>query len=263
MAVTDSLEEILTRFWACEEIESPNNYSPTEIKCEEHYSRTVRRGTDGRYTVSLPKDETVQARMGESRDIAFRRLQGIERRLLREPKLREQYDQFMEEYLELGHMRKVDATAEGDVIRCYLPHHPVVKESSTTTKVRVVFDASCKTTIGVSLNDALLAGPVIQDDLRAMILRSRIKQILMVADAEKMFHQIWVDWLDVVLQCILWRKDFNGRAETYELCTVTYGTRPAPYSATRTLKQLAIGTYMAANKRRLQIPVQNPKDQRE
>ncbi|XP_065080798.1 uncharacterized protein LOC135703480 [Ochlerotatus camptorhynchus] len=240
MAVTEGLEEILTRFWACEEIESPNNYSPTEARCEEHYSRTVRRGTDGRYTVSLPKDETVLTRMGESRDIAFRRLQGIERRLLREPRLREQYDKFMEEYLELGHMRKVDVTAEGDASRCYLPHHPVVKESSTTTKVRVVFDASCKTSSGVSLNDALLAGPVIQDDLRSIILRSRIRQILMVADAEKMFRQIWVDWFDMVFQCILWRNDFNERAETYELCTVTYGTKPAPYLATRTLKQLAM-----------------------
>ncbi|XP_062713603.1 uncharacterized protein LOC134290470 [Aedes albopictus] len=240
MAVTESLEELLSRFWACEEVEFPSNNSPTEAKCEEYYSATVQRGLDGRYTVSLPKDDNFLAQLGESRDIAFRRLQGIERRLLREPRLREQYEQFMVEYLSLGHMRRVDVASDQETSRCYLPHHPVVKESSTTTKVRVVFDASCKTSTGVSLNDVLLVGPVIQDDLRAIILRSRTKQILMVADVEKMFRQIRIDQKDLPLQNILWRKDFNDRAETYELCTVTYGTKPAPYLATRTLQQLAL-----------------------
>nr|XP_029730508.1 uncharacterized protein LOC109401327 [Aedes albopictus] len=59
MAVTDGLEEILSRFWACEEVESPNNYSPMEAKCEEHYSSTVKRGMDGRplFIVILPSSE--------------------------------------------------------------------------------------------------------------------------------------------------------------------------------------------------------------
>ena len=45
----------------------------------------------------------------------------------------------------------------------YLPHHCVFKEDSTTTKLRVVFDGSAKTTKGVSINDALMVGPVVQD----------------------------------------------------------------------------------------------------
>ena len=39
----------------------------------------------------------------------------------------------------------------------YLPMHGVVKDSSTTTNLRVVFDASVKT--GFALNDLLIPGP--------------------------------------------------------------------------------------------------------
>ncbi|XP_062534422.1 uncharacterized protein LOC134203573 [Armigeres subalbatus] len=137
-------------------------------------------------------------------------------------------------------MRKVvDTGKEDSVQRCFLPHHPVVKQDSTTTKVRVVFDASSKTRSGTSLNDALLVGPVIQDDLRAIILRCRMVRIMLVADVEKMFRQILICQDDIPLQTILWRTDEQSDIQWYELTTVTYGTKPAPYLATRTLQQLA------------------------
>ncbi|XP_065086352.1 uncharacterized protein LOC135708280 [Ochlerotatus camptorhynchus] len=153
--------------------------------------------------------------------------------------LREQYHQFMEEYIRLGHMTKIEETADLEK-RCYLPHHPVIKEASTTTKVRVVFDASCKTSSGVSLNDALLVGPIVQEDLRSIMLRSRVKIIMLVADVEKMFRQNFVLQVDRPLQCILWRFDPSEPVCVFELITVTYGTKSAPFLATRTLNQLAV-----------------------
>ncbi|XP_058837430.1 uncharacterized protein LOC131693535 [Topomyia yanbarensis] len=240
VSTLDGLDELMYRFWSCEEVESGKAHSLEEKRCEELFLRTVQRNPDGRYTVALPKNEDVLSRLGESRDIAIRRLQGTERRLARDSSLRDQYAAFMEEYLALGHMSKVDNVSAGSVKRCYLPHHPVVKESSTTTKVRVVFDASCKTSSGVSLNDVLLVGPVIQEDLRSIILRSRTKQIMLVSDVEKMFRQINVSPQDRPLQCILWRATPTDKIDTYELNTVTYGTKPAPFLATRTIQQLAV-----------------------
>ncbi|XP_058827657.1 uncharacterized protein LOC131687584 [Topomyia yanbarensis] len=63
---------------------------------------------------------------------------------------------------------------------------------------------------------------------------------MVVADVEKMFRQIKIDEGDMPLQRILWRVDGNEEVGTYELTTVTYGTKPAPFLATRTLKQLAM-----------------------
>ena len=52
----------------------------------------------------------------------------------------------------------------------YLPIHVVCKESSTTTKVRAVFNASAKTSTGTSLNDVLLVGPIVHPPLMAFTL---------------------------------------------------------------------------------------------
>lgn len=48
--------------------------------------------------------------------------------------------------------------------------HLVYKESSSTTKVRVVFDASAKSSTGVSLNDMLLVGPTVHSTLTDVLL---------------------------------------------------------------------------------------------
>ena len=74
----------------------------------------------------------------------------------------------------------------------YLPHHTVFKQSSLTTKLRVVFDGSSKTTNGLSLNDILLVGPNVQQDLFSILLRFRIHKYVLIADIEKMYRQIRV-----------------------------------------------------------------------
>ncbi|XP_062538614.1 uncharacterized protein LOC134206888 [Armigeres subalbatus] len=239
-SATEKLESLVARFWSSEEVDSVKVLTQEEKRCEDLFQNTVQRNPNGRYTVTLPKEEGAIQRLGESKDIAIRRLQGTERRLARNANLHKSYHDFMEEYESMGHMEKVERAALTTKRRCFLPHHPVFKEESTTTKTRVVFDASCATSSGVSLNDVLLTGPIIQDDLRSIIMRSRTKQIMLVSDVEKMFRQIWVHPEDRPLQCILWRSNPQDDISVYELKTVTYGTKPAPYLATRALKQLAV-----------------------
>ncbi|XP_043591766.1 uncharacterized protein LOC122571746 [Bombus pyrosoma] len=120
----------------------------------------------------------------------------------------------------------------------YLPHHGVIKESSDTTKLWVVFDGSASSTTGVSLNDALHTGPKLQEELINILWRFRSHQYVLTGDIEKMYRQFIVRPEDRNYQKILLRAD-NGEIETYRLNTVTLGLSAAPYLAIRCLKQLA------------------------
>lgn len=119
----------------------------------------------------------------------------------------------------------------------YLPHHAAIKETSQTTKVRVVFNASRLSSNKSSLNDHLLIGQKLQTDLFSLILRWRSHQFVYTTDIGKMFRQIRVHSADVDYQRIFWRDD--PKLSVYRLLTVTYGTASAPFLANRVLKQLA------------------------
>ena len=72
----------------------------------------------------------------------------------------------------------------------YLPMHGVTKESSTATKLRVVFDASAKTTSVFSLNYTLLTGPSLYPSLSSILNRFTCRSIGMSADISNIFREV-------------------------------------------------------------------------
>ncbi|XP_039453257.1 uncharacterized protein LOC120432183 [Culex pipiens pallens] len=241
VSVNATLEEKIERFWTIEELQEAPKRTQEEQDCEEHFQTTFSRDTTGRYVVRLPKRLGFEKMIGESRDMAVRRLMQLERRLGKDEGLRVRYSEAIHTYLEQDHMRLVsEEELKGDTrLECYLPHHPVFKESSTTTKIRPVFDGSAKTTSNHSLNEALMVGPVLQDPLFDLVLRFRKKQVALVADIEKMYLQVKVHSDDTPLQRILWRPSPSEPIRTYEMLRVTFGLAPSSYLATRCLQQLA------------------------
>lgn len=113
-------------------------------------------------------------------------------------------------------------------IHFYLSHYAVIKNTSTT-KLHVVFDASYKTQSGKFLNDALLIGPVIQQDLFSILSRFRTFRFAMIADIAKMFRQVLIDRSQQCLQHILWRDNPQQKLKTFELATMIYGTASASF----------------------------------
>jgi len=234
------LQNQLSRFWRIEEnFRSADSYSSEERFCERHFIDIIRRDHEGRVIVTLPIIEDKLKELGETPDIAMRRFHSLERRLSRNSNLKSQYT-FMREYLSLGHMKLIDERNDNKNLQtCYLPHHCVVRTLNETTKLRIVFDASCKSTSRISLNDTLMVGPTVQQDLFSIILRFRTFQFVFSADITKMYRQILIDPKQTRLQRVLWRDEAVADVQTFELITLTYGTAATPYLATRTFGYLA------------------------
>ena len=235
-----ALDETLQKFWEVEGVPTSSLYTKEEKLFEEHFQSTTTRDETGRFVVKLPIKDS-QSILGSSRDMAVRRLIQLEKRLERNVSHKLEYHKFMDEYENLGHMQLVsrDDVTHNSNPTYYIPHHFVLKESSTSTKFRVVFDASAKTSSGQSLNDKLMVGPTIQDTLFSILLRFRTHVIALTADIAKMYRQIRVSPPDTDLQRIVWRKDPNSSIQEYRLLTATYGTASAPFHATRVLQKLA------------------------
>ncbi|XP_070523065.1 uncharacterized protein [Cardiocondyla obscurior] len=232
---TDAIE----RFWRIEEAAEPVIGTMDEQQCEKEFIASVATDQSGRYIVGLPIKNKIMTTVGQSREIALKRFYTLERRLNRDPEFRAVYVQFMREYAELGHMRKIDDYETGKPGAVYLPHHGIYKRTDGNAKLRVVFDASCKTSSGVSLNDALQKGPTIQQDLTSILIRFRALTYVFSADIVKMYRQIRVRESQTHLQRIFWRDTPGSPVVTWELLTVTYGTTSAPFLAIRCLQHLA------------------------
>lgn len=147
----DQVSAALQEFWRIEEISAPPSLTPDDQKCEEIFASTHTRNLDGRYCVQLPFKQFPPI-LGASRDRAVTRFLQVERKLIANPQLYNEYKKCINEYLQLGHMHPLKTpepnhqstlpNGRSTHMSYYLPHHAVIKMESTTTKLRVVFDAS-------------------------------------------------------------------------------------------------------------------------
>ena len=169
------------------------------------------------------------------------------RRLKRDPERCEAYKQAVGDFFKLNVVEEVTwETCEKiqDLSRddCFfLSHREVYLPTRQTTKCRVVFDGSAKTSSGKSLNDCLLAGPALQQNLVAIELRFRMKRVGLVGDCAKMFLQIGMREEDRNYLRFLWKDPADTKAEpkTYRFTTMVFGTTDAPFQAISTLQRLA------------------------
>ncbi|XP_037931078.1 uncharacterized protein LOC119665895 [Teleopsis dalmanni] len=151
-------------------------------------------------------EQLWKIRFGRFERHCYNRFLALERRLSKDSHLKRQYVEFLDEYEKLGHMIEIDIERIMSP-HYFIPHHCVLKPDSTTTKLRVVFDASSKTTSGQSLNDLLYIGPPVQSELLSILLRFRLPRYVFTTDIEKMYRQILVHPEDRQCQLIVWRNE--------------------------------------------------------
>ena len=194
--------ELLKQFWEIEEV--PLTATTEEEEAQLHYNNThVYLHSDSRYQVTLP----IKTDLGESKTQALQRFRANKSSTIRKGTWIK-FQQVIQEYLDLDHARPVQDLSRTNLTSSpyYLPMHAVLKESSTRTKLRVVFDASAKTSTGTSLNETLMVGPTLHPTLETVLLRFRSYSIALTGDISKMYRAIELSPTDRHLHRFLWRK---------------------------------------------------------
>lgn len=236
-SLENSLDVTLKKFWELEEVPQRICISQEDKVCEDIFKTTYTRDNSGRFVVSLPF-KGFEPVFKDTRSQALRRFYSLERRLLQNPSLYLEYSNFMKEYLQNNHMEAVDNSILPNKYY-YIPHHCVFNPNSSTTKLRVVFDASAKSPQGPSLNETLLVGQKLQQDIVTILLNFRLHSFVFTADIKQMYRQILVTNSHSDYQRIIWRFSQSEPVQDFRLKTVTYGLSSAPFLAIRSLIELA------------------------
>ncbi|XP_043225627.1 uncharacterized protein LOC122383367 isoform X1 [Amphibalanus amphitrite] len=235
LCLGDIHESALRRLWSLEGVGVTDVTTGDVSDVMTTFESTVERSADGRYVVKLPWKEGAVDLLQDNRASAEKRLTGLGRKLERDPDLRACYDGALCEMEGAGVITEVpveELVTQNPTF--YLPHRPVVKESSTSTKVRPVFDASARGPNGVSLNDCLEVGPCLLPNLLEVLLRFRRWPFAVTADITKAFLQVGLSVEDQDTHRFLW--DCDGRVRVMKSQRVIFGVSSSPFLLNATIR---------------------------
>ena len=118
--------------------------------------------------------------------------------------------------------------------------HTVYKDSSSTSKLRVVFDSSAKSSSGVSLNDQLLVGPTVHAPLIDVLLRFLRRVTAMSTDMSRMYCAILLPESQRDLHQFVWRRNERNPLKEYRMTRLTFGVSVSSFAANMAAKQNTI-----------------------
>ena len=230
------LEGLVQNFWEQEAvglIDKTQSFTHDERDAVEQFNESVTFNGE-RYVVGLPFKRDAPELMSNYNE-AFSRLLTTERSLKKNPEKKEAYTTAINEYVENGFARELTNSELDEIDSCkryYIPHHPIFKMTSASTKVRIVFDASAKAPNGWSLNDCLLKGPNLLPDIAAVLLRFHMNPIALNGDLRKMFCQTAVAAEFRPYQLYLWRNcDTMSEPKVYAMQRLMFGVTSSPFLA--------------------------------
>ena len=149
VSTSQQLDDLVRKFWSIEEYQDVAVLKCDEKKALDIVSDTCEHVGD-RYQVGIPW-KSCRETLPNNRRVAEQRLKATEKRLMKKPDLAQAYGDIFKQYLEKKYIRRVAPHEDVPPEMWYLPHFPVVRNDKTTTKIRVVFNASAEYE-GYSLN---------------------------------------------------------------------------------------------------------------
>ncbi|XP_071122566.1 uncharacterized protein [Mytilus edulis] len=190
----------------------------------------VKQGSDNRWTAPLPfrKDRPV---LPNNRVQAVQRVNSLERSLRMNPNKKEHILEFMNKMFVNKHAEKAPNLPIGN--ECwYLPFFGVYHPKKPG-KVRIVFDSSAKFS-GTSLNDVLIKGPDLTNNLLGVLLRFRKEAVAVTADVEQMFYNFKVTDSHSDYLRFVWHEnnEVHRPLIDYRMTVHVLGNSPSPSVAT-------------------------------
>ncbi|XP_062416584.1 uncharacterized protein LOC119218794 [Pungitius pungitius] len=163
-----------------------------------------------------------------------------EKQLAREPEWKNAYKTQVRDMVERGAavnlMKEELMSWTGPV--WYVSHLIAPNPHSVTTPVRLVWNSSQKFR-GQSLNDLLIKGPDVLNDIRAVLLRFRQGAFAALGDIKKMYNSVWLEDQEVHLHRFLWRDSEGEDIQEYAITRVNIGDKPAGCIAQVAMRETA------------------------
>ncbi|CAH2088580.1 unnamed protein product [Euphydryas editha] len=156
-------------FWEIEDISKQSDLSLEDKQCIEFYQSTTIRQEDEWYEVRLPLKPDDKEKLSSSKSKAIAPFYNLEQKLVLNKSIMNNDVKFIEQYLSLGHMTPA-AIDRNAFLKCYLPHHCVTQNDSTTSKLRIVLNTSSKTSLGSNLNDVMFRDRIFSKIYRVLFL---------------------------------------------------------------------------------------------
>lgn len=230
----EGLDEDLRKLWELEGIgiKSNDETSNRDLEIMNKFESNLK-FENNRYTTNLLwKDQ--KENLGSNFKIAKKRFFELNRKLTRDIELFDKYKDIVEKQKENKIIEKVPfENCNG----YFMPHWPVIRFDKSTTRVRMVFDASSKEQPFSSLNDCLLPGPNLNPNILDTIINFRKNYIAFSADLAEAFHQVGVDVADRDFLKFLW---FSSNSEKYfEVLRFTrapFGVACSPFILAATIR---------------------------
>ncbi|XP_055585492.1 uncharacterized protein LOC129738331 [Uranotaenia lowii] len=228
----EDLHESVKRFFV---VESANPQSEIPASKEDQRAlmllETFTRRVGNRFESPLLwKSDFVE--FPDSYPMAVRRLECLERRMKRDPELKESLHRQIGEYVKKGYAHVASQTEleSADPRRIWYLPLGAVKNPKKPGKIRVIWDAAAKVD-GVSLNSKLLKGPDQLATLPAVLFGFRQYRVAITTDVKEMFHQVLIRQEDKHSQRFLWRSQPSEKPDIYLMDVATFGRTCSPATA--------------------------------
>ena len=161
--------------------------------------------------------------------------------------MKTKYHKTVKQYIDNNHATKIspeDLTPEkasNTPIINYIPQHAVSNQYKPD-KVRVVYDAAAKYR-NCSLNDHLLKGPDLLNNLVSIVIRFHLGQFAVTSNIQQMFHQVRVREEDRDALGFLWRENSNDYIDDYKINVHLFGKNDSPCVVNFVIKKIAKDKY--------------------